>query len=128
LSGLNSIRQRLDSLSRLSGFDRQGTHVNVAVQSQLNFGLETDRRAGDLKIRSRTGTESANRASPCWRSTISKLRELAYQIDPALWVREALGVEPAPGRPTSCARRAGPRSSPSRQVGKTTTRRMGDRA
>ena len=27
---------------------------------------------------------------------MSKLRELAYQIDPSLWVRELLGVEPAP--------------------------------
>src|SRR3989440_11391854 len=27
---------------------------------------------------------------------MSKLRELAYQIAPALWVRDALGVEPAP--------------------------------
>ena len=26
---------------------------------------------------------------------MSKLRELAYQIDPALWVRQALEVEPA---------------------------------
>ena len=25
---------------------------------------------------------------------MSKLRELAYQIDPVLWVREVLGVEP----------------------------------
>src|SRR5436305_8848679 len=32
LSGLNSIRQTLDSLSRLAGFDRQGSQVNVAVQ------------------------------------------------------------------------------------------------
>ena len=36
LSGLNSIRQTLDSLSRLSGFDRQGTQVNVAVQTNVN--------------------------------------------------------------------------------------------
>ena len=27
---------------------------------------------------------------------MSTLRELAYQIDPALWVRKVLGVEPAP--------------------------------
>jgi len=35
LSGLNSIRHTLDSLSRLSGFDRQGTQVNVAVQTNV---------------------------------------------------------------------------------------------
>jgi hypothetical protein len=37
LSGLNSIRQTLDSLSRLAGFDRQGTQVNVAVQTNVNL-------------------------------------------------------------------------------------------
>src|SRR5215212_8986917 len=40
LSGLNSIRQTLDSLSRLAGFDRQGTQVNVAVQNNLNLDLK----------------------------------------------------------------------------------------
>ncbi len=39
LSGLNSIRHTLDSLSRLSGFDRQGTQVNVAVQTNVNLDL-----------------------------------------------------------------------------------------
>ena len=39
LSGLNSIRQTLDSLSRLAGFDRQGTQVNVAVQTNVNLDL-----------------------------------------------------------------------------------------
>jgi hypothetical protein len=37
LSGLNSLRHTLDSLSRLSGHDRQGPQVNVAVQTNLNF-------------------------------------------------------------------------------------------
>ena len=36
LNGLNSVRHTLDSLSRLSGFDRQGTQVNVAVQTNIN--------------------------------------------------------------------------------------------
>ena len=39
LSGLNSIRHMLDSLSRLSGFDRQGTQVNVAVLTNVNLNL-----------------------------------------------------------------------------------------
>src|SRR3954447_10633186 len=39
LSGLNSVRQTLDSLSRLAGFERQGTHVNVAVQTNINVDL-----------------------------------------------------------------------------------------
>jgi hypothetical protein len=37
LAGLNSIRHTLDSLSRLSGFDRQGTQINVAVQTNLKL-------------------------------------------------------------------------------------------
>jgi hypothetical protein len=39
LSGLNSIRQTLDSLSRLSGFDRRDTTVNVAVQTNVHVEL-----------------------------------------------------------------------------------------
>src|SRR5271169_1958305 len=39
LSGLNSLRHTLDSLSRLAGFDRQGTQVNVAVQTNVNVDL-----------------------------------------------------------------------------------------
>jgi hypothetical protein len=37
LSGLNSIRHTLDSLSRLAGFDRP--QVNVAVQANVNVEL-----------------------------------------------------------------------------------------
>ena len=40
VSGLNSLRQTLDSLARLAGHDRtNGTQVNVAVQTNVNFGL-----------------------------------------------------------------------------------------
>jgi hypothetical protein len=39
LSGLNSIRHTLDSLSRLAGFDRQGAQVNVAVQTNVQIDL-----------------------------------------------------------------------------------------
>ena len=39
LKGLNSIRQTLDSASRLSGFDRQETEVNVAVQTNVNVDV-----------------------------------------------------------------------------------------
>jgi hypothetical protein len=35
VSGLNSLRQTLDSLARLAGHDRAGTQVNVAVQSNV---------------------------------------------------------------------------------------------
>jgi hypothetical protein len=39
LSGLNSVRHTLDSLSRLAGFDRPGAQVNVAVQTNVQFDL-----------------------------------------------------------------------------------------
>jgi hypothetical protein len=39
LSGLNSVRHTLDSLSRLAGFDRQGTQVNVAVQTNVDVDV-----------------------------------------------------------------------------------------
>jgi carbon monoxide dehydrogenase subunit G len=39
LSGLNSIRQTLDSLARLAGhLQPAGTQVNVAVQTNVNVG------------------------------------------------------------------------------------------
>jgi hypothetical protein len=39
ISGLNSIRQTLDSLSRLAGHDRAGTQVNVAVQTNVHLNV-----------------------------------------------------------------------------------------
>jgi hypothetical protein len=40
ISGLNSIRHTLDSLSRLAGYDRPiGSPVNVAVQTNVNIDL-----------------------------------------------------------------------------------------
>ena len=39
LSGLNTARHTLDSLSRLAGFDRQGTQVNVAVQTNVHVDI-----------------------------------------------------------------------------------------
>jgi hypothetical protein len=41
LSGLNALRQTLDSVSRLSGFDRQGTQINVEVQNNVNVDVRT---------------------------------------------------------------------------------------
>jgi hypothetical protein len=47
ISGLNSIRQTLDSLTRLAGYDRPiDTQVNVAVQN--NFKLDLPTIAGRL--------------------------------------------------------------------------------
>ena len=54
---------------------------------------------------------------------MSKLRELAYQIDPALWVRKVLGVEPAPWQEQFLRAPLGASiiALTARQVGKTTT-------
>ena len=39
ISGLNSVRQTLDSLARLAGhLQPAGTQVNVAVQTNINVG------------------------------------------------------------------------------------------
>ena len=38
---------------------------------------------------------------------MNKAREIACRIDPVLWVREILGVTPAPGRRRFCERHAG---------------------
>ncbi len=40
LSGLNSVRHTLDSLSRLSGFDRHETKVNVAIQTNVHVEVK----------------------------------------------------------------------------------------
>src|SRR5664279_6234366 len=40
ISGLNSVRQTLDSLARLAGYHQAGgTQVNVAVQTNVNVGV-----------------------------------------------------------------------------------------
>jgi hypothetical protein len=54
---------------------------------------------------------------------MSTLRNIAYQIDPALWVKEVLGVEPAPWQEQflRAPRGASIIALTARQVGKTTT-------
>jgi hypothetical protein len=54
---------------------------------------------------------------------MSKLREVAYAVDPVLWVREVLGVEPAPWQQEflRAPRGASIIVLTARQVGKTTT-------
>ena len=64
ISGLNSIRQTLDSLARLAGhLQPAGTQVNVAVQNQRQCWRDRDRRTAHSKVRPSTATQSANRAS-----------------------------------------------------------------
>jgi hypothetical protein len=54
---------------------------------------------------------------------MSELRDVAYQIDPALWVRQVLGVEPAPWQIEflRAPRGASIIALTARQAGKTTT-------
>jgi Terminase large subunit, T4likevirus-type, N-terminal len=54
---------------------------------------------------------------------MSKLRDIAYQIDPALWVSQVLGVEPAPWQEQFLRAPKGASiiALTARQVGKTTT-------
>ena len=54
---------------------------------------------------------------------MNELRELAYRIDPVLWVREVLGVEPTPWQQEylRAQRGASILALTARQVGKTTT-------
>jgi hypothetical protein len=54
---------------------------------------------------------------------MSKLRDVAYQIDPALWVRQVLGVEPEPWQDRFLRAPLGASiiALTARQVGKTTT-------
>jgi hypothetical protein len=54
---------------------------------------------------------------------MSTVRDVAYQVDPALWVREVLGVEPAPWQAEFLRAPLGASIAAltARQVGKTTT-------
>ena len=49
LAGLNSLRQTLDSLGRLTGHDRTDTNINVAVQT--NVRLDVTQIAERLMLR-----------------------------------------------------------------------------
>jgi len=57
------------------------------------------------------------------KQPVSELRDLAYRIDPALWVREQLKVTPQPWQDTflRAPRGASIIALTARQVGKTTT-------
>ena len=59
ISGLNSLRQTLDSLSRLAGHDRATTEVNVAVQT--NVGLDLTQIAEGLISHSRCARRFCHR-------------------------------------------------------------------
>ena len=63
LSGLNSIRQTLDSLSRLAGFERQGTQVNLALQTNLHLDLRQIAERVILKFDHEPELEGADCAS-----------------------------------------------------------------
>ena len=63
ISGLNSIRQTLDSLARLAGhLQPASTQVNVTTQTNVNVGVVQITERPDRGVRSQTRTERANRA------------------------------------------------------------------
>ena len=64
LSGLNSIRQTLDSLSRLSGLRPPGHPGQRRGADQCPCRPQSGRRARHQKVRPRTRNQGANRASP----------------------------------------------------------------
>jgi hypothetical protein len=96
ISGLNSIRHTLDSLMRLAGYDRPiGSQVNVAVQTNVNLDLSN--LAERLIKKFDHEPEMKGRiAQALLRSMMNNLREVAYLIDPVLWVREVLVLNPPP--------------------------------
>ena len=61
ISGLNSIRQTLDSLARLAGhLQPAGTQVNVAVQTNVNVGA---RKSPNGSFKSLTMSRNSKRVS-----------------------------------------------------------------
>ena len=62
LSGLNSIRQTLDSLARLAGHD--GAQVNVAVQTNVNVDVTQIAERLIVHFDHEPETQSADRAGP----------------------------------------------------------------
>ena len=122
LSGLNSIRHTLDSLSRLAGFDRQGTQVNVAVQTNVNVDLAQIAERVIQKFDHEPELKARIAQALMEVMMMSKPRELAYRIDPALWVRQVLGVEPMPWQEQFLRAPQGASiiALTARQVGKTT--------
>ena len=98
--------------------------MNVAVQTNVNLDAT---RIADLlieTIRSRARpVEAPDRTSLYWRSIMSSARDLAYRLDPVLWVRDILGETPAPWQETflRAPRGASILALTARQVGKTIT-------
>ena len=168
LSGLNSIRQTLDSLARLAGHD--GADVNVAVQANVHVDVSqiverfiahfdhepetkariaqallmldgersadapassdheraarhSDRAGAGHRHNSACRTTRAGGASNIGAMIMNNLRQVAYQIDPALWVREVLGITPTAWQEIflRAPRGASILALTARQVGKTTT-------
>ena len=91
ISGLNSIRQTLDSLARLAGhLQPAGTQVNVAVQTNVNVGavqiaerlIQKFDHEPELKARI---------AEALLEVDHEHRREITYQVDPARWVHDVWG-------------------------------------
>ena len=89
------------------------------------MSLSTSERSPSASSKSSTTNRKSRRGSrkPYWRLIMSQLCELAYQIDPALWVGQVLGITPAPWQEQFLRAPHGRWiiALTARQVGKTTT-------
>ena len=111
--GLNSLRQTLESHARLAGHIGAATaQVNVAIQNNVSvdvvriteqltneFDKEPDIKARIARAMARLDDETTANNKLFWsksrgRCVMSAIREIAYRLDPALWVREVLGATP----------------------------------
>ena len=124
ISGLNSIRQTLDSLARLAGhLQPASTQVNVAVQTNVNVGARQIAERLIQKFDHEPQLKAQIAQALVEVDDEHTTREIAYRIDPVLWVREILGVTPATWQETflRAPRGASILALTARQVGKTTT-------
>jgi hypothetical protein len=91
---------------------------------QTNVNLDLSNLAERLSKRFDHEPELRGRiAQALLESTMNNLREIAYRLDPVLWVREVLGVEPAKWQEEflRATRGASILALTARQCGKTTT-------
>ena len=94
ISGLNSIRQTLDSLARLAGhLQPASTQVNVAVQTNVNVGAKQIAERLIQKFDHEPELK-ARIAQALLEVTMKTEHEIAYRLDPALWAKDVLGISP----------------------------------
>ena len=128
ISGLNSIRQTLDSLARLAGhLQPASTQVNVAVQTNVNVGamqiaerlIQKFDHEPELKARIAQALLEVDHEH--------SIVKLLIDFNPALWMQKVLGIPPHDWQKTFllAPRGASIAVLTARQVGKTTAAAVG---